>query len=478
MIKNILSGVLLLYFIFLAQPAEAAFNKMLFRGSSGKDVSELQRLLSTLPDIYPERSVSGFFGEKTVKAIRRFQKKYGIAETGTVGFKTRAKLNELLQAKSPQAVIKPSSSKSLSVSTPKSVNKLSQLWSGGKCDGKGAVTFTSPPMKMEDVSFILPMGLMSGSHVTPVDHLYFHTSHKNTGRYDVLAPADGYVVSAEIVGDSKDYRMVLEHTCTLYTIYIHVTELAPKILAQTGLFSRGSKMIRVPVRAGEIIGTKIPNMEAKTFQVDFSVANAEFNLKGFVVPEHYTGELWKVHTDDLYKYYKDSLKGELIAKTVRTAEPVSGKIDYDTDGRLVGNWFRAGTNGYSGSNPYQYWEGHLTIAYDYIDPTKVRISIGDWGGKSMQAAVAGNIPDPKDVGVETGLVKYELIDSHYIHSSGGFWDQETLAKNIQLDISKPYPYGTLLAQLVDQRKLKLETFPGKSAAEVSGFTANALMYER
>ena len=357
-------------------------------------------------------------------------------------------------------------------------NALSQIFSAGKCSGKGLVVLTSPPVKMADTIYILPMGLMSGSHVTPVDHLYFHTSHKNAGRYDVLAPADGYVVSVEKVGDSQDYRLIIEHTCTFYSIYIHVTELAPKILHAIKNSSQRSWTMRVPVRAAEAIGTKVPNIQEKTFQVDFSVANAEFVLNGFITPGYYKGEPWKIHTDDIYKYYEEPLKSELIKKSVRTAPPISGKIDYDIDGRLVGNWFRAGTNGYSGSNPYQYWEGHLTIAYDYIDPTKIRISMGNWEGKSENGAVVGNTPDPKDVSPETGLVKYELIDAHYVHANGQLWDQETFADDIRLDISKPYLLGTLLVQLIDKRTLKLETFPGKSASAVGGFSANAVMYER
>jgi len=33
-------------------------------------------------------------------------------------------------------------------------------------------------------------------------------------------------------------------------------------------------------------------------------------------------------------------------------------------------------------------------------------------------------------------------------------------------------------QLVDDRTLKVETFPGKTASQVEGFTASALIYER
>lgn len=483
--------------LFLASSVDAVFNKTLYRGSTGSEVAELQKALAALPSIYPEQMITGFFGSKTEQAVKRFQKQYGMEQVGVVGPKTRAKLNALSASpsipfssqKSPVGSSQPAfvppppaqggqATPYSSGISPAPLNTLSQLWGGGKCEGKGAVTLTSPPMKMDEVAFILPMGLMSGSHVTPVDHLYFHASHIKTGRYDVLAPANGFVVSAEIVGDSKDYRLVLEHSCTFYTIYIHITELAPKITAATGTFSQGSKAIRVPVRAGEIIGTKIPDVSKKTFQVDFSVANADVTLKGFIVPAHYAGEPWKIHTDDLYAYYQDPLRSALIAKTVRTAVPISGKIDYDIDGRVVGNWFRAGTNGYSGSNPSQYWEGHLTIAYDYLDPNAIRISMGSWGGKSTQAAVKGNAPNPKDVSVGTGLVKYELVDSHYTQPNGQPWDQETFAKDVRLDTTQSYEYGILLVQLIDSRKLKVETFLDKSASQISGFTPAAVMYER
>ncbi|MDZ4260402.1 MAG: peptidoglycan-binding domain-containing protein [Candidatus Sungbacteria bacterium] len=470
MIKKIIFIAALFFFILVGSDTHAAFTftNMLSRGKSHSEVSELQRVLSGFSDIYPERMITGFFGAKTEEAVKRFQKKYGIEQTGTVGPKTRAKLNQLYVYSSspvpqkklatPSQSVAPASASVQKSSSPYppplllsiSSNALSQEFSAGKCEGKGPVVLTSPPIKMADTVYILPMGFMSGSHVTPVDHFYFHTSHKNTGRYDVLAPADGYMVSVEKVGDSQDYRLIIEHTCTFYSIYIHVTELAPKILSVMNPLSQRSWTMRVPVRAAEVIGTKVPDIQAKTFQVDFSVANADVMLKGFITPGYYNGEPWKIHTDDIYGYYKEPLRSELIKKSVRTAPPISGKIDYDIDGRLVGNWFRAGTNGYSGSNPYQYWEGHLAIAYDYIDPTKIRISIGNWGGKSEKGAVTGNMPDPKEVSVETGLVKYELIDSHYIHANGKIWDQETFANDIQLDISHPYLIGTLLVQMIDK----------------------------
>jgi len=38
--------------------------------------------------------------------------------------------------------------------------------------------------------------------------------------------------------------------------------------------------------------------------------------------------------------------------------------------------------------------------------------------------------------------------------------------------------GTVLLQLVGPRSLKLETFPGRHAGDISGFDSSAVMYQR
>ena len=37
----------------------------------------------------------------------------------------------------------------------------------------GFVVFDYPPFDLEKVAYILPLGCMSGSHVTPIDHQYY-----------------------------------------------------------------------------------------------------------------------------------------------------------------------------------------------------------------------------------------------------------------------------------------------------------------
>ncbi len=71
-------------------------------GMTNTSVRDLQELLASYPEIYPEGLVTGYYGPLTQKAIERFQVKYGIVTSGTpkttgfgrLGPKTRAKLNE------------------------------------------------------------------------------------------------------------------------------------------------------------------------------------------------------------------------------------------------------------------------------------------------------------------------------------------------------------------------------------------------
>ena len=72
-------------------------------GSEGDDVTRLQTCLASDTSVYPQGLITGYFGSLTRAAVERFQEKYGIASAGvagygTVGPKTRAKLNELLVA--------------------------------------------------------------------------------------------------------------------------------------------------------------------------------------------------------------------------------------------------------------------------------------------------------------------------------------------------------------------------------------------
>ena len=80
--------------------------RTLKKGLRGSDVSALQELLKTDPTIYPEGSVTGYYGVLTVAAVQRFQTKYSIGHYATPGYGgvgplTLAKLNEVYASTGP-----------------------------------------------------------------------------------------------------------------------------------------------------------------------------------------------------------------------------------------------------------------------------------------------------------------------------------------------------------------------------------------
>ncbi|MEK6861342.1 MAG: hypothetical protein AABY07_05205 [Nanoarchaeota archaeon] len=339
-----------------------------------------------------------------------------------------------------------------------------------QCQGT-RTKFDYAPTNLDKTKLMLPIGLMVDTHVTPVDHHYFQNFDNQEYDIEIYSPGDGYII--EIGGghgeNGNEYRMIIEHTCTISSIYIYISDLPDKIKSFAPV-GQGHVNVRIPVAAGEFLGFYKTNL-------DYNLVDEEVTLN-FIVPEHYVRESWKINVPDTYDYFNEPVRSKLIEKSVRTAEPISGKIDYDIDGKLVGNWFVEGTNGYAGSGQGGYWLGHLTLAYDYIDPGRIAISIGGYNGQnSGQFGVAGNAPNPKEIGLKNGLVKYELVQYDYITLSGTSWDRRSLVKDLTTKINSDVQ-GTVLVQMIEDRKIKFEAFPGKTASQVSGFTNNAKIYER
>jgi ABC-type transport system substrate-binding protein len=94
------------------------FKNNLQVGSRGSEVQELQKCLSNPltggPDIYPEKEITGYFGEKTKAAVIRFQEKYkeeilqpyGLTSgNGIVRKSTRAQLNQLCAPSSEETTV-------------------------------------------------------------------------------------------------------------------------------------------------------------------------------------------------------------------------------------------------------------------------------------------------------------------------------------------------------------------------------------
>ncbi len=349
-------------------------------------------------------------------------------------------------------------------------NKGANEWAAG-CKSNERITMTHMPMDMADVSSVTPVGLTAGAHVTPIDHLYFYPQAGPRDKYPVYAMADGAIIQVQVRGVNVDsgenrppeYRIVVQHSCQTISYFDLVTKLDPAIATKVGKLSSNGWTGRIPVKSGQEIG----RIGAQS--LDTAVYNLSLTLPGFIHPEMYKGEAWKVHTDQFFTYFNDPLKSQMLAKNPRTVEPRSGKIDYDLPGKLRGNWFKQGTGGYSGRQDQQvgdgsgrgYWSGHLAFFYNAIKPDQINVSIGDFqNGQPEAFAVVGNAPDPATISSTNGITKYNLVRVE----QGGQVSQEVR--------------GVILVQVLADEKLKVEVVPGKTAAQVSSFSSAAVTYER
>lgn len=353
------------------------------------------------------------------------------------------------------------------------------------------VAFTFSPLAVSDIGYIQPLGLMTDGHVTPVDHIYIAPKDSNAaeGSYSVAMPADGRVLAvqsmpAQYIGDKTgmtrapdDYRLVVRFSCRYLSIFIHLHELAPALKAAVGALQPGenSRPIDIPIQAGELLA----KLGSRPF--DWTMVDLRTTLTGFITPALYNGEPWKIHSIDPISVYAGDLKTQLEALNLRSEPPLGGKIDNDVKGALIGNWFRVGSGGYSSNNSEssaRYYDGHLAVAPNYIDPSSMMVSIGNWQGAAKQFLVKGKV-DPASVTAVSGPIKYELLNpDSYTMADGQPWDSNTIPIKPLMLQQNGDVQGTIMFQVLAGEKLKVETFPGKKASAVSDFTSAAKMYER
>jgi hypothetical protein len=356
------------------------------------------------------------------------------------------------------------------------------------CTGRGTAIITASPVDLDEILYIQPMGLMTGGHVSPIDHGYFYIKgamEQPPRQAAVKSPLDGVITAVTRTarqgpnGDYDDYAVTIDATCTFRVRFSNLVRFAGGLQDAVGqLQPDQSTAPDYRVRAGDIIGyTGMPT----AYGIDVWVENDESTLPGFINPQQYAAaEAWKLHMVDLFDYTAEPLRSQLLALDLRDAAPRWGKIDYDVDGRLVGNWFRQGSGGYGGNRQGSegYWDGHLSVVYDGNDPTQIIVSIGNYQGQPQQFAVIGNSPDPAAVTQATGVVKYELGQIvNYSGDTGELWDHKSYIAHIRTRAGASVE-ATILLQLISDRQLKVEIFPGKRASEVQTFDAAAQLYER
>jgi hypothetical protein len=352
------------------------------------------------------------------------------------------------------------------------------------CKGTGSKQLGSGPMRPADIGVIEPYGLVAGGHVTPVDHQYYYGKDQKAAAstYDVLAPADGTIVSVEARprgGSNADFRVVISYSCTFFSYFDLANSLSPEVAAlmPTGYATKnGPQKVVIPVKQGQVLA-KVGGQS-----LDFAVWDTTKTLKGLLVHDAYNNyEPWKIHTVSPMDYYTADAKAQVLPFYVGAAVPQDGKLDDDVDGTAAGSWFKKGTNGYIGAfkqtefNPMTYADGHFSFAPDLFDPSDWVFSTGavnhgtQYGVKKLTVV-------PNKLTTSSGAVKYELVQLEHVDENGARWMGTTITKTIKVGKSGSTA-ATALVELTGKRELKVEVFPGKTPSQVNGFS-KPIVYTR
>jgi len=296
----------------------------------------------------------------------------------------------------------------------------------------GAVTFEISPLDDEAIREATPLGNMNPpAHTFPTNHIGFYL--KGTDFVAVRAIADGTIRTVYYNSGSNDYRIEFKHTETFYSYFDHLKNVSPDI-------KEGAT-----VNIGDVIGYGDPAVAA----VDLGVVDYD-TTRNFIVPGRY--HEFCLYCGDPYLYFAADVRAKLLAKNPRVLAPRGGKIDFDRDGRLSGNWFLEGTPIAWNASSYEYGSSQLCFVFDMYDPTQIRISAGG----TLKLApfvygVKGNAPDHGEISMSSGVTKYEITSS---------------------------PTAVMLVQLIESRKIKAEVFPNRTKEQVSTFTSDAMIYVR
>lgn len=334
---------------------------------------------------------------------------------------------------------------------------------------------TNAPVATDQVRFIEPMGRVADTQVLPA--VYATITPLNplatASSYNLVMPANGKVVDVTRNAAGSAYDVVISYSCRYYTVFQNVPNLIPSIAAQlpTDMQPRASQPLNTSLKAGEPIGS-FGNQPVQWIMVD-----AKATAQGLSNTMQYDQQPWIVHAIDPFSVYIKTTREQLQAKSLRSAEPIGGKFDYNKENTLSGNWFKTGTNGYAGSGT-EPWLNFLSVAPNYIDPNSTIVSIGNWEGKPRQFTVKGKV-DATTATKANSPVKYELMELTYLKPDGAVWSpvNDGFVKGLTVSQNNPV-IGSIMFEVQDGNKIRLQRFPGKTADQLTVFEASAELYER
>jgi hypothetical protein len=364
---------------------------------------------------------------------------------------------------------------------------------GGECNPDGPDTYSSGIGDASQWSYIDPLGAMITTHVTPIDHIYVYypqgSENSAPGTFTLTAPADGSIVAVEDFRKTNDYpypdyRVVIAHSCDLYSVFIHVGELQGAAAeAASAAASSGSWRGSIPVSAGDVIAD-----ESQSPGFDFSTFATDVKTEMINPASYLTMESWKPYTANPFDYFPSEVSSTYEAKSVRASSPSGGTIFHDIDGTAQGVWFVKDSNGYRGMGDQKasynnqgkvargYWDTHLAFAPHHVDATSFIYSIGDWEGCPCQFMSLGNV-DPSKIKSGAQPTVVDLVEYEFITPDGSRMDPNRPVKGYSLKPGSAIE-GSIAFQVNADGTMTVEKRPGKDALSFTGFSAGAQTYVR
>ena len=291
----------------------------------------------------------------------------------------------------------------------------------------------------------------------------------------VYAMADGVIYNirygTDIYGDFRvpdslkgkyydDFALHIYLSKTAEMHYGHLSRLAPEILMEADNLVKNTTEndVAINIKAGQIIAYIGIH---PGFDIGF---NDEKNLPYFANPDRYHASYRSAipFTDRL----PQNLRDEIWKINPRTVEPLGGKINYDVEGSVSGNWFLEGTKSLEEPGKilliayHERYADRITIA----DGSPMLVGSGNQnpGNQPNLWWIIGNDPAPENITMSSGKVKLNVA---------------TWYKFRETD-NNPPSEGTVMFEMIAVDKLKFEFFEGKLPHEIIDFSASVRIYER
>lgn len=329
--------------------------------------------------------------------------------------------------------------------------------------------FTSSPVSLSNLDYIVPLGNLNPSgHTFPTDHVY--PQIVNSATVPLYSPGNVTITQISAVDNysssTTDYSIYFKPCNEVEVYYLHVKTISTKLSNElvepfgwdstystggTTYRNRGKNM-SLAISAGEQIGT------ASSFDIGTRDTRTTLN---FANSERWTSYGYD-HTVCPLDYYSSSLKSSLKSllmgwsKTPRTVEPICGTVEQDIASTAQGAWFVSGT-----SNSWGGEDQHLALVHDNIDPTQAIFSIGtSMSASELSNGTYGFYP--------TGL------EPEYVNR-----DFSEVTANGHIYCYRPmYLSGRIILELTNSTTIKIERQDGNCDSPPWSFTGNATTFER